>query len=153
MLNPRRFAIGMSILLSWACLTSAAPASPLKAVVASYLDIQTRLAADKLDGVDAAAAIIVREAGAMGSDGTAIVEAAKAVEAAADLRATRAAFAGLSEAVITAAKAAGWKDLGEVKLAYCSMVGSPWLQKEQEVRNPYFGSSMLACGVFRDPKK
>jgi hypothetical protein len=55
--------------------------------------------------------------------------------------------------VIAAAKAEGWSDLGDVKLTYCPMVKASWLQKEDKIRNPYYGSTMLECGQFKDKTK
>lgn len=120
----------------------------VKAIVESYLEIHARLAADKLDGVKAPAASIVRTAGAMGQSGAAIAKAAKAVEDAADLKTAREAFGPLSEAVIAAAQAEGLQGLG-VKQAFCPMVKRSWLQKEDKIRNPYYGSAMLECGEIR----
>ncbi|MFP6646637.1 MAG: hypothetical protein VCF24_24210 [Candidatus Latescibacterota bacterium] len=34
--------------------------------------------------------------------------------------------------------------------AYCPMVSAPWLQTEMDLRNPYYGSSMLTCGWIDD---
>jgi hypothetical protein len=121
---------------------------PMQSVVASYLEIHALLASDRIDGVKAPAQEIVKQATAMGADGAAIVKAAKAVEAAADLKTARDAFGPLSEAVIAAAKAEGWSDLGDVKLAFCPMAKASWLQKGEKIRNPYYGSSMLECGEF-----
>jgi hypothetical protein len=28
-----------------------------------------------------------------------------------------------------------------------------WLQKEDKVRNPYYGTLMLECGELKDPRK
>jgi hypothetical protein len=122
----------------------------LKKVVAAYLEIQTQLAADKIEGVKGPAASIVKDAGAMGTAGTGIVAAAQTLEQAPDLRKAREAFGKLSTAVIDAAKAAGGKDLDGLKLAYCPMARNSWLQKEERLRNPYYGSLMLECGEFRD---
>jgi hypothetical protein len=33
--------------------------------------------------------------------------------------------------------------------AYCPMVKSFWLQKKGGISNPYYGKSMLKCGVFK----
>ncbi len=33
--------------------------------------------------------------------------------------------------------------------AYCPMVKSFWLQKKGDIANPYYGESMLRCGVFK----
>ena len=122
----------------------------MKGIVGSYLSIQSKLAADTVEGVKPAAQAIGQEAARMGAGGEAIVKSAKAVEAAADLKAARLAFGDLSDAVIAAGKAGGWKDAPEVKLAYCPMVRKYWVQKEAEIRNPYYGKSMLTCGEFRD---
>lgn len=121
-----------------------------KAIVGSYLQVQAALAADKMDGVKPAARAIGEQAARMGASGTPIAKAAKEVEEAADIKAARTAFGNLSDAVIEAAKADGWKDLPEVKLAYCPMVKKYWLQKEATISNPYYGASMLTCGEFKE---
>lgn len=120
----------------------------MKAIVDSYLEIHARLIADKIDGIQTPAAAIAKTAAAMGQGGAAIAKAAKAVEAAGDLKSAREAFGPLSEAVIAAAEAEGMKDLG-VKQAFCPMVKRPWLQKEDKVRNPYYGTTMLECGEIK----
>jgi Cu(I)/Ag(I) efflux system membrane fusion protein len=146
----------LASLAALALIVPAAHASePLKAVVGSYLEIQAQLAADKVAAIKAPAAAIVKEATPMGAAGAEIVTAAKAVEAASDLKKAREAFAKLSTAVITAAKAEGWQGLEGVKLGFCPMAPAPgnWLQKEDKVRNPYYGTAMLECGELKDPKK
>jgi hypothetical protein len=124
-----------------------------KAIVGSYLQIHAALAGDKTDGVKPAAEAIVKEAAKMGAQGEAIAKAAQAVGAAADLKSARTAFGPLSDAVIVAAKADGWKDLPGIKIGYCPMVDKSWLQKDAEVRNPYYGSQMLTCGSLKDAKQ
>jgi hypothetical protein len=124
----------------------------LKAVVDSYLEIQAQLAADKVDALKAPAAAIATEASSMGQPGEAIVTAAKAVEQAADVKAAREAFGPLSDAVIAAARASGWKDLDGVKVAFCPMANRSWLQTDAKIRNPYYGATMLECGEFQEKK-
>ena len=133
--------------------TPARASESTKAIVASYLDIHAALSSDKVDGVKAAAEAIGKEAGRMGAAGDAIQKAAKAVGSAANLEAARTAFGPLSDAVITAAKADGWKDLPSLKLGYCPMVKQSWIQKEGKVSNPYYGSTMLTCGELKDTLK
>ncbi len=147
-------AIGVCAVLTL-FVTGAHASEPLKAVVGSYLEIQAQLAADKVGAIKAPAAAIVKEATPMGAAGAEIVTAAKAVEAAGDLKKAREAFAKLSAAVIAAANAEGWKGLEGVKLGFCPMAPAPgnWLQKEDKVRNPYYGTAMLECGELKDPKK
>jgi hypothetical protein len=122
----------------------------LKAVVASYLEIHAQLAADKINGASAPARAIAAKAAEMGKAGEPIAKAAKALADAPDVNAARDAFGALSDAVIAAGNAEGWKDVGEVKLAYCPMVKRSWLQKnEPQIKNPYYGSQMLTCGEFK----
>ncbi|GAB3414389.1 hypothetical protein GCM10027516_04750 [Niabella aquatica] len=35
---------------------------------------------------------------------------------------------------------------------YCPMKKAYWLSKEKEIRNPYYGSSMLTCGKVAETK-
>ena len=145
------------LILALAATLAIAPAAhasdSLEAIVSSYLEIHAQLAADKIDGIKAPAAAIAKSAASMGEPGKKIAAAAKAVEQAGDLKTARDAFAPLSEAVIAVAKADGWQGLDDVKLAYCPMVNASWLQKDVAVRNPYYGSTMLTCGEFKDPKR
>lgn len=127
----------------------AAQAEPMTGVVSAYLQIQTALAADKMDGVKQAAQTIGTEAARMGASGEAIGKAAKSVEAAADIKAARTAFGSLSDAVIAAKKKQDVKDPKGVKEAFCPMAGKSWLQTGDQIRNPYYGSSMLTCGDFK----
>jgi len=122
----------------------------LKAIVASYLEIHAQLAEDKADAIEGPARAIAGQAGGLGKAGEPIAKAATALAEAADLKAAREAFGTLSDAVVAAGNAEGWKDVGPVKLAYCPMAQRSWLQKdEQGIRNPYYGSQMLTCGEFK----
>lgn len=123
-------------------------AQSLKAVVGPYLEIQAALAADRTEGISAAASKISVQAAAMGAPGEAIAKAAKAVEGAADLEAARTAFGELSDAVIAATKGDP-SAAADLKVAYCPMAKKSWLQKDDKIRNPYYGSSMLGCGEFK----
>jgi len=120
----------------------------MEAIVRSYLDVQSRLASDKVEGIAPAARAIAAQAARMGEGGAAIAKSAQALEQAADIKAARKAFGDLSDAVIAAAKAEGWKDLPDVKVAFCPMANRSWIQKEDSIRNPYYGTSMLTCGSF-----
>jgi Cu(I)/Ag(I) efflux system membrane fusion protein len=129
--------------------TSLHASDAMKAIIASYLDIHARLFTDKMDGVKPAAAAIAVQASSMGAGGATMAAAAKRMEAAADLKAAREAFGGLSDAVIAAGKAEGWKDVPDIKMAYCPMVNKSWLQKDGSIRNPYYGPMMPTCGEFK----
>jgi hypothetical protein len=121
----------------------------MKAIVGSYLEIQGRLAADKVDGIKPVARAIGEQASRMGTKGGAILKAAKAMEEAADLKMAREAFGGLSDAVIAAGTAEGWKDIPDLRVAYCPMIKKSWIQKDDAIRNPYYGTGMLTCGEIK----
>jgi 6-phosphogluconate dehydrogenase (decarboxylating) len=133
-----------------ASVSAAEASDALKNVVSSYLEIQAQLAADKTDGIKAPAARIVTDAAQL-EGGKDIVAGAKELEQAGDIKKAREAFGKLSTALIPAVKAAG--GIEGLKLGYCPMVAAPWLQKDGQVRNPYYGSAMLTCGELRDPRK
>lgn len=142
-------AVMFGVLFGFAAVSHASEST--KAIVASYLQIHAALSADKTDGVSTAAGNIVKEAGRMGASGEGLVKAAKAVESAANLKAARDAFGPLSDAVIEAATADDWKDVGGVKIGYCPMLQKSWIQKDGQVNNPYYGSQMLTCGELKTP--
>jgi Cu(I)/Ag(I) efflux system membrane fusion protein len=72
---------------------------------------------------------------------------------AADIVTARAAFGPLSKAVLETVAAFGQVTGRTLHEAFCPMAfenrGAPWLQEGDEIRNPYFGASMLACGEIR----
>ena len=127
-----------------------------------YLAIQTALAGDSIEGVDAHAAAIAssarklskasdpQTAGVESKDAEALVKilpslatAADDLSEAKDIKAARAAFGPLSNAMIA------YRDLvtGDTpNVAYCPMVKQNWLQNGKTIANPYMGSSMLHCG-------
>ena len=67
-----------------------------------------------------------------------------------NINAMRLAFRPLSAHITDQAVPAG------LVLAYCPMVEGDkigyWFQREGDILNPYFGTSMLHCGGFRDSK-
>jgi hypothetical protein len=121
---------------------------PQLALLERYEGIQKALAADSVEGVPAAAHLM---ATAIRADARTlplgIAEEAEALAQAQDLRHARAAFKGLSAALIS------WMEENHVtgsgfQEAYCPMTDASWLQKESEIFNPYFGKKMLHCGAI-----
>ncbi len=119
------------------------------ALVDPYVRVQSALAADKVDTVNADAAEIGKAAAALGDPAKPIVAAAKQLEEASDLKAARQAFGKLSDSVVAYAKASGATMPEGVRTAYCPMINKAWLQKGEKIQNPYYGSEMLECGSFR----
>ncbi len=70
-----------------------------------------------------------------------------------DLEEFRKSFELLTHAMIRAAETFGGEAVGEVYVIHCPMAfdfeGADWLQKDREIRNPYFGEAMLRCGEVR----
>ncbi len=110
-------------------------------VVQGYLQIQEALANDTLLGVKESAKKIA-EAEKTSKIGK---EAAK-LSASKDISDARKTFKGLSEAVIADTNKSS---RGTAKVAFCPMADAKWLQKGNELRNPYYGASMLECGEFQ----
>ncbi len=105
--------------------------------VAEYVRAQEALAADDFEGAQTALGDLIAVADDV------IGPLARAAASAADIASMRSAFKPLSELL------AG-RDLpfGFAR-AYCPMYdgGSNWVQIDGPVRNPYYGSEMLTCGV------
>lgn len=135
-------------LVGMAAVAQAQDKPAAQGVVDSYLKIHAALAGDTLEGVSAALESLVTQAKQIGGPaGGQVVKAAGAVGAAKDVNAAREAFKPLSEAVIAIVKQDPKGH--EVKLAYCPMADASWLQTDEQIRNPYYGSSMLTCGTFK----
>jgi Cu(I)/Ag(I) efflux system membrane fusion protein len=77
-----------------------------------------------------------------------------AVAGADQLAVARAAFEGLSNAMITLARRLGPARRGPMLVYHCPMAfdnrGASWLQNTAGVENPYFGSAMFTCGVLKE---
>ena len=142
------------VLLAGVAISAEQSADANKTIVKSYVEVQSHLAADRLEPAKNAAKEMAAPAASLGKSGEAIAKAATAMAAAADLKAARDAFGPLSDAVIARVQSEEGKEAAaELRLAYCPMVKRSWLQREEQIRNPYYGSQMLTCGEFKQLKK
>ena len=157
----RRFLlVTIAVFISAAAVSAQkpAPAAPhsteaTRALVKSYLEVQTALAEDRFDDVKGPARSIASQAAALGAGGAELAKAATAFVNAADLAAARTAFGPLSDAVIARVRAEGSSEVAsQLKLAYCPMARKSWLQSGEQVRNPYYGTKMLTCGELKPVK-
>jgi protein SCO1 len=125
-----------------------APVSPadLGALLDPYLRIEQALTNDSFDGVSDSALALATAAMKLGSRGAAVKAAVNPFAQAGDVRAARAAFGGLSEAILRLAGASGITFAGRAEIAYCPMARKYWLQKGDTVQNPYYGKQMSDCG-------
>lgn len=67
------------------------------------------------------------------------------ISATKDLKKQRQYFASLSSNMATVAKSFKLSDK-PLYVQYCPMQKASWLSSEKQIRNPYYGSSMLTCG-------
>lgn len=90
------------------------------------------------------------------TNGAALATLVAKIGSAADIDAQRVVFAALSTNFIERVKASGLNS-GEVYVEYCPMAlndkGASWLSNQKEIKNPYFGESMLTCGEVKETIK
>lgn len=133
----------------------------LERVLADYDRIQRALAADRLDGVAAAAmslalaakGLIPRVPVRLREPLNGLTSAAQQVAASTMIADARRAFGDLSRHAI--ALVAEAPELGEGRRAFeCTMASGyqKWIQSGPGIANPYFGSEMLTCGTGSDWK-
>lgn len=113
-----------------------------------YLAIQKSLSEDSFEGISKQALPLVEvvnnsevEKGLKEK----IKTSAETLSKTTNLESARSEFKKLSQLMVrwhATAKPEG------VKVAYCSMVKGSWLQKEEALANPYYGSKMLRCGEW-----
>ena len=60
----------------------------------------------------------------------------------------RESFNGLSDNMIALAQKFKLAD-DSVYVQFCPMADASWLSAEKEIRNPYYGASMLKCGSVK----
>jgi hypothetical protein len=142
--------IAMLMLLAVGLFAGVASAADLPAaLVDPYLQVQAKLADDQFNGIAPQAQAMATAATALGKDAEKIVAGAKKLGEAKDLAAARTAFGDLSQAIADYAQKTKSGFGRDVKMAYCPMADKPWLQKDKDIKNPYYGSAMLTCGSFK----
>lgn len=124
----------------------------LNSVYTHYMKLTTAL----IDG-DVAEAKVAANAIALGAKnmnkGNELVALSTKIMVTDDLDEQRIAYASLSRIFIERAKTSGMNS-GKLYVAYCPMAmddkGASWLSNQQDIRNPYFGESMLDCGAVKE---
>jgi len=131
-------------------------------VLDAYLDVSEALAADDVAAAKKAFANLQSQADGFDPQSPqeardvylpigkkVAAEAGRAAELD-DLAMVRGVFADISEQLVVATRRFGNPLEGVVRMATCPMArdgkGAPWLQRKEEVHNPYYGSEMLSCG-------
>lgn len=124
----------------------------LDAIYQQYQHLTTALTDG--NGSDAKVAAIALEAGAKEiQGGSALAIAASKITGAKDIEAQRTIYASLSDEFIALLKQTGLNS-GELYVAHCPMAlnnkGAHWVSNSKEIRNPYYGESMLTCGSVKE---
>ena len=142
-MTVRLFLIAAALVAGFVRLASAKD-SPMKSeLLAAYAKIADALAADDLAGTKIAAAALADHASM--AEQKQIAEQAVSVSKATNLSAARERFKPLSLSIEPlAAGAHGYT------VMTCAMAQADWVQASGDVKNPYFGQSMVRCG---EPKK
>jgi hypothetical protein len=116
-----------------------------------YFKIQTVLAKDSKDGVDAAAAQIVNLAAATKTSDAKLSKIVLDIKNAAegiqgkDLEKTRIQFFELSKPFLVYLNQFH-SNKDQYFRYHCPHANKAWVQAHDKIRNPYYGSSMLECG-------
>jgi hypothetical protein len=126
--------------------SQAAPTAKAEAcceLIDRYVPVSEALAADDLVKAKSASADLAKQADA---DGMATVaKAAHAIGDAKDISAARESFKGLSAELEPMADGVSYV------VMTCPMAQADWIQTDKNVRNPYYGKSMLTCGGPKAP--
>ena len=89
-------------------------------------------------------------------DGEKLTGFASKITAASDIEVQRSLFSNLSNEMIAKVKAIGLQS-GEVYVEHCPMAlndkGASWLSNKKQIRNPYYGESMMDCGEIKETLK
>ena len=123
---------------------------PANDVIAAYLQVQAALAADDLVAAKSAGTTLLTAA-AGDPAFAALTGSAGTIANAGNIAAGRTGFLHVSRALIPLLKRTGTPEL---YLAHCPMAfggkGGDWLQSGKTISNPYYGKSMLRCGVIKE---
>ena len=130
--------IGLLLFLTLAAACSRVEEQVVSALFQNYLSAQTALANDNYAAAQKALQALAQEPDEK------IQVLAKEVADCEDIDTAREKFQKLSEVVV------GLSLPEKHVVAFCPMAndgeGASWVQKEGELRNPYYGSKMLTCG-------
>lgn len=127
----------------------------VETLLTPYLQIQTGLAGDDLEGAKqgAQAYITAFKQGSPSLDHEKLTRYALEIENASEISAARNSFSGLSAQTLSLVQYSGPGENNTLFIAECPMAfdgkGGVWLQASETIANPYYGSAMLTCGSIK----
>ena len=123
----------------------------LSQLLSTYYNIKNALVTGDANSAASNADLLLKTANALDfkvlSEGSVHILAKDAgkISSTNDLKKQREYFVDLSSDMATVARSL--KLVNEpIYLQYCPMKKASWLSSEKQIRNPYYGSSMLTCG-------
>ncbi|RYY36327.1 MAG: DUF3347 domain-containing protein [Sphingobacteriaceae bacterium] len=123
-------------------------------VLTSYIALKNELVKSDAEAGKKAAATLEDELIAVKGCAEA-ASMARAIAASGDIDEQRKAFLTLSKDIIPLAK--GIKTGDTMYVTHCPMAndgkGGDWLSEVKEIKNPYFGDTMLECGAVKEVLK
>ncbi len=152
--------------------TTATPKATMKApknvgpAFSGYLDLQEALRTDDLPTAKKVAGNLVATfetycADSISAKGQTLFDSlsragldlSTEISKSSDIAAARAQFAALTSTMLSYADSYGMGDVNRAYKFFCPMAnggeGAPWLQRDDNKQNPYFGTAMPKCGVFK----
>ncbi len=127
-------------------------AEATEAALDVYLELTEALASDDYTAANEAWQRLHHKADEAGEH--TLHELAGAGTEADDIGTSREVYHTLSNAMIAAFRDHGNPASATIHLAHCPMAfdweGADWLQASTQIRNPYFGDEMLACGTIEE---
>jgi hypothetical protein len=134
-----------------------AETDPIQVILEDYFRAGQLLAADSLAGVKqqvksifTASDSLLKSEDISTEENEDYLARLKSIQAAAkqfdskDVNTARESYKALSQAVTGLVKDYGFS--GQAYSFYCPMVKETWLQSEDQIANPFYGSKMLRCG-------
>ncbi|WPJ97212.1 DUF3347 domain-containing protein [Coraliomargarita algicola] len=128
-------------------------------VVDPYLSIQKALAGDDLKAAQAGAKVFLEameeapNAGEAHQETVALRAPVKRIATASDIKVARTAFLESSRQMIALIEHVGVTKDAPMFTAFCPMAfdgkGGEWVQSDEKVANPYYGSMMFRCGSIQ----
>ncbi len=126
----------------------------LEKVIDAYLPIWRALAGDSIDGLERRAANFAKTAGRAAGNaeegslktGLAALERAASAMETGDIEAARESMKTLSAAIVDIFESHDVRIHKKHTIIECPMVEKRWIQDEEAVMNPFYGSAMLNCG-------
>jgi len=133
-------------------LPSEAQPAYVDSLVPAYLELQTALADDDLPSAQNATKALLAAA-AQGPAFAELTGPAEAIADAGDIKTAQASFLTVSNEMIALVDQVGTSSGHALYVAHCPMAfrgqGGSWLQSDQKVANPYYGSMMFRCGSIK----